>query len=262
MAEEDNKERRAEELDALRSFYEDDFVCDGYDCWKIRVASKIILELQLPRNYPTMDAPIPKLVAPSWALDEGRKADVIKELHEMITPGMEMAILLAEHCRAELGSDDDNFADADNNDGDRDASREPVLASPQHVVIAVIEFHHMLIGPSHRKESLAISAALANGIHGYIYMGGPSYAIAKSAEKQDMLDWLLECKRAGKPGSVAYWKSIPCTNMPSGWPNKLKVMGYAGGKGDKPDIESYKRTLLQLDIVYPLPASSPDLYKC
>ena len=87
MAEEENGARRAEELDALRSFYEDDLVSDGSDCWKIRVASKVILELQLPPNYPSADAPIPTLSAPSWVLDERRKADVLKEIDRAVKGG-------------------------------------------------------------------------------------------------------------------------------------------------------------------------------
>ena len=187
MAEEENEARRAEELAALRSFYEDDLVSDGSNCWKVRVASKVILELQLPPNYPTADAPIPTLLAPSWSLDEGRKADLLKDLHEMITPGMEMAIMLAEHCRAELRGDDDNVVDGDNDDIGTDMNEASVSSPAQHVIIAVVEFHHMLIGASHKKESLALSAAPANGIDGYIFMGGPSYAIVKCVDKQDMM---------------------------------------------------------------------------
>mmetsp|Transcript_3116 Transcript_3116/g.6741 ORF Transcript_3116/g.6741 Transcript_3116/m.6741 type:complete len:267 (+) Transcript_3116:86-886(+) len=265
MAEEENEARRAEELDALRSFYEDDLVSDGSNCWKIRVASKVILELRLPPNYPTADAPIPMLVAPSWALDEGRKSDVLKDLHEMITPGMEMAIMLAEHCRAELGGDDDNVVGGDNVDidiGTETSMKETSASSPaQHVdlIIAVIEFHHMLIGPSHKKESLALSAAPANGIDGYIFMGGPSFAVVRCVDKQDVINWLQECKKSGKPGNVGYWKSISIADVPSDWPNKLRVMGYAGGRGDKPDAECYKRTLSLLNIAYPLPSSCPEI---
>lgn len=255
MAEED-KERRTEELDALRSFYEDDLLSGSDDCWRIRITRQIALEIHLLENYPSLSSPKPELVAPSWALDEGRKADVIKELEEMILPDTEMGILWAEHCRAEFGCDNYDDKNVNKSTEDESTTSSPA-ADPQHVIIAVIEFHHMLIGQSHKKESQALSAAASNGVLGYIYMGGPSYAVVKAMHKGDLVNWLQECKKASKPGNIGYWKTVPNDNIPIDWPNKLKIMGYTSGKGEKPDMESYTRILSQLDIPYPLP-TCPD----
>ena len=122
--------RRAEELDALRSFYGEDLLSDDRDDgpsdgpsvegpWRIRIAKRITLEIHLPQNYP-METPTPILQAPQWALDEGKRSDLLKELEEMCMPDMEVAIMWAEHCRAELdgcNNDDDN-GDGGDNDGD------------------------------------------------------------------------------------------------------------------------------------------------
>lgn len=123
--------RRAEELDALRSFYGEDLVNDDGPSggpsggpsvngpWRIRVATRIILEIHLPQYYP-METPTPILQAPQWALDEGKRMDLLKELEEMCVPDMEVAIMWAEHCRAELDdcNDDDDDDDGGDNDGD------------------------------------------------------------------------------------------------------------------------------------------------
>ena len=134
-ADEDNASRRAEELDALRSFYGDDLLSsdptkedDGGPSvasvdgpWRIRVAKRIVLEIHLPSTYPSSTGtPTPILQAPQWALDEGRRSDLLAELEAMHVPDMEVAIMWAEHCRAELddgnNSDAENGSDADNND--------------------------------------------------------------------------------------------------------------------------------------------------
>ena len=123
--------RRAEELDALRSFYGEDLVNDDGPSggpsegpsvngpWRIRVATRIILEIHLPQYYP-METPTPILQAPQWALDEGKRMDLLKELEEICVPDMEVAIMWAEHCRAELDdcNDDDDDDDGGDNDGD------------------------------------------------------------------------------------------------------------------------------------------------
>ena len=140
-ADEDNASRRAEELDALRSFYGDDLLSssnrtkeddgDGPTVasvdgpWRIRVAKRIVLEIHLPSTYPSSSGtPTPILQAPQWALDEGRRSDLLAELEEMHVPDLEVAIMWAEHCRAELddgnNGDVENGSDADNNDDDGD----------------------------------------------------------------------------------------------------------------------------------------------
>ena len=264
MADDENKERRAEELDALRSFYEDDLLSgdeSSPSTWRIRIRENVTLEMLVPGKYPADDSPIPKLKAPGWALDEGRKADLLKELNEMIIPGTEMAIVWAEHLRAEIGDDDNVEEDGVGNDssnyGNQQLPTRTGEAQAQNmIIVAVVEFHHMLIGPSHKKEAQALSAASSHGVVGQIFMGGPSFAVVKSMVKDDLAKWLQDCKKAGKPGTVTFWKEIAQGILPSDWPTKLKVVQYAGGKGEKPDLNSYKEALEKADIPFPLPPCS------
>lgn len=128
----------------------------------------------------------------------------------------------------------------------------PALSSPprdHELLLAVIEFHHMLIGSSHKKEAVALTAAKGLVV-GYIFMGCPSMAIIQ-ATKSDLLEWLLQTKRAGKPGSITYWTTLmnaknshasihTTTDDNNHAGNKLKVMPYAaamhgGGKSDRMD---------------------------
>lgn len=263
MADDENKERRAEELDALRSFYEDDLLSgDEFSpsTWRIRIRENVTLEMLVSGKYPADDSPIPKLKAPGWALDEGRKADLLKELNEMLIPGTEMAIVWAEHLRAEIG-DDDNVEEQgvgnDSNYGNQQLPTRTGEAQAQKVIIvAVVEFHHMLIGPSHKKEAQALSAASSHDVVGQIFMGGPSFAVVKSMVKDDLANWLQDCKKAGKPGTILFWKETVQGILPSDWPTKLKFVQYARGKGEKPDLDSYKEALKKVDIPFPLPPCS------
>ena len=63
MADDDeNKERRAEELDALRSFYGDNLLSGDETCpasWRIRISKNVTLEMIVPPSYPSDDAPFP-----------------------------------------------------------------------------------------------------------------------------------------------------------------------------------------------------------
>ena len=119
-------------------------------------------------------------------------------------------------------------------------------------LVAVVEFHHMLIGSTHKKEAAALSAAQGL-VAGWIFMGGPSAAVV-TATHGDLLEWLQECKRAGKPGEVTYWSlaSLHSTGVFEEVNHKLKVVGYAGGKGDRMDTVAYQETLARLQIPWPL----------
>lgn len=119
--------RRAEELDALRSFYGEDLLADPTinGPWQIRVAPRIILEIHVPPDYPpSSGTPTPFIRAPQWALDEGRRSDLLAELKEMYVPEMEVAIMWAEHCRAELdnGDDGDNTEETDDDNNQAEAA--------------------------------------------------------------------------------------------------------------------------------------------
>lgn len=122
---------------------------------------------------------------------------------------------------------------------------------PDETLYAVVEFHHMLIGHSHKKEAAALSAASACGIQGFIFMGGPSAAVAE-ATKADLLEWLGDCKKAGKEGTVTYWKRKQGTSPPIN--SKLKVVPYGSAKDTKMDVQAYKDQLAAVDIPSPLPS--------
>ena len=225
-ADEDNASRRAEELDALRSFYGDDLLSssnrtkeddgDGPTVasvdgpWRIRVAKRIVLEIHLPSTYPSSSGtPTPILQAPQWALDEGRRSDLLAELEEMHVPDMEVAIMWAEHCRAELddgnNGDDENGSDADNNDDDGDggANQEGVdNDSSQSADTATKTF----IPPSskhgqpirHFDASVVMEEANRRPIHrGQPFhppKSGPSelmLAHVASVESMDHVNWVL-----------------------------------------------------------------------
>ena len=126
----------------------------------------------------------------------------------------------------------------------------------QQVWQAVVEFHHMLIGKSHKKEAAALSAA-EGVIRGWIFMGGPSRAVVQASSNEDLRWWLQECKRAGKPGEIRYWRRLDIYDSDNTAhkmvPNKLKAMGYSG-KDAKMDLLMYQQTLAQLNIASPFPA--------
>mmetsp|Transcript_12494 Transcript_12494/g.18340 ORF Transcript_12494/g.18340 Transcript_12494/m.18340 type:complete len:300 (-) Transcript_12494:37-936(-) len=97
--------RQEEELDALKAFYGEDFIVEDdlepSTPWRIRLG-KIILELHIVSDYPSVNPPIPKIQAPPWVLDERRRKDLESELIGMFVTDSEVAILWAEHCRSEL----------------------------------------------------------------------------------------------------------------------------------------------------------------
>jgi hypothetical protein len=218
-ADEDNASRRAEELDALRSFYGDDLLSsnptkegDGGPSvdgpWRIRVAKRIVLEIHLPSTYPSSSGtPTPILQAPQWALDEGRRSDLLAELEAMHVPDMEVAIMWAEHCRAELddgnNGDDENDCAGDHNDDDGGANQEGVVNVPfQSADTATKTF----IPPSskygqpirHFHASVVTEEANRRSIHrGQPFhppKSGPSelmLAHVASVESMDHVNWVL-----------------------------------------------------------------------
>ena len=107
--------RREEELEALKAICGDedetsvvtsivrDYKTDcDQDLWQIRVAPQVVLELQLPAKYPSEEAPLIRLKAPQYVLNEGQITDLTAELNEMWMADGEVAILWAEHCRGFL----------------------------------------------------------------------------------------------------------------------------------------------------------------
>eukprot|EP00978_Attheya_sp_CCMP212_P004307 scaffold9421_cov47-Attheya_sp.AAC.8 len=109
----DDASRRSQELESLRAFYENEILEDTTDeQWFIRVGSCVVLEMSVPPNYPSTSAPALLLRAPPWILDQGRAVELANELVELFTPDSEVAIMWAEHCRAELNvasSNEDTF---------------------------------------------------------------------------------------------------------------------------------------------------------
>ena len=114
-----DKDRRQDELDALIAFYGDNGVTvvgkdhdddDDHDhddhCWKIKIASGIDLEIVLSAEYPSKQAPIPLIHAPSFVLSPTRRKQLEEELLAMYQNDLEVAILWVEHLRQVLGDVD------------------------------------------------------------------------------------------------------------------------------------------------------------
>ena len=142
MTDEEDASRRAEELEALRAFYGDDRVVvmdtsvdDATEStknrsleattWKITLRHPdVILQLFMPRHYPSRCCPIPNLLAPSFVIDPDRQRDLAQELQSDLwdkdNPS-EVAILWTEHCKAalslndEVAQDDQGTAGGDTN---------------------------------------------------------------------------------------------------------------------------------------------------
>jgi hypothetical protein len=153
MAKETDAFRRSDELEALQAFYGDDIQAVDEESsshttsastansissnsngpWRIKVGPKVVLELILPANYPSQAAPSPRIHAPPWVLNESVAADLIQELVDLWTEDTEVAIVWAEHCRAELGLDQQQEEGNDDNDHHHtleEKDEDPVNESP------------------------------------------------------------------------------------------------------------------------------------
>ncbi len=100
-----DEERRHEELEALQAFYGDD-VTVGNVSWKMKIASGIDLEIILSADYPSKEAPIPCIHAPSFVATASRRKLLEQELLQMYQDDTEVAIMWVEHLRATLGDAD------------------------------------------------------------------------------------------------------------------------------------------------------------
>jgi hypothetical protein len=139
MAEETDAFRRSDELEALQAVYGDDIQAVDEESsshttskstdnsssssngpWRIKVGPKVVLELILPANYPSQAAPSPRIHAPPWVLNESVAADLVQELVDLWTEDTEVAIVWAEHCRAELRLDQQEEGANDGDDDDHD----------------------------------------------------------------------------------------------------------------------------------------------
>jgi putative IMPACT (imprinted ancient) family translation regulator len=102
-----DKDRQQDELDALIAFYGDNGVTvNGNDSWRIKIASGVELEIVVPTEYPSQEAPIPRLHAPSFVLAPTRRKELEEELVAMYQNDLEVAILWTEHLRDVLGDVD------------------------------------------------------------------------------------------------------------------------------------------------------------
>lgn len=74
-----------------------------YETWQIQLDSSTILELQLPPGYPSREAPIPRIMAPSFLFAKDHLRTIEKELQTtMWSEETQVAILWAEHVRETL----------------------------------------------------------------------------------------------------------------------------------------------------------------
>jgi Uncharacterized protein family UPF0029 len=123
----DNCQRREEELEALLAVYGDKLELPHNNHngpWRIRVASKVTLELLLPVAYPSKEAPTPRIHAPHFILNETDVHKLEQELVDMYSPDTEVAILWAEHCRSILLVEEDTRED-DAYEEEEDVHQQP-----------------------------------------------------------------------------------------------------------------------------------------
>lgn len=119
-----DKDRQHDELDALIAFYGDHDVTvssdHGDQCcsWRIKIASGVDLEIVLSTWYPSMEAPIPRIHAPSFVITPTRRKELENELMEMYQNDLEVAILWVEHLRVVLGDVDLSQQEQDGNEAD------------------------------------------------------------------------------------------------------------------------------------------------
>jgi hypothetical protein len=122
----DDASRQADELEALRAFYGDEDVKESMSTeskqqlWRISIGPKVILELEIPSDYPSLSAPKPLIRAPQWVLDEGKNASLLQEMVEMWSEDVEVAVVWSEHCRAELDGEQHEEQPQDQDQGDAD----------------------------------------------------------------------------------------------------------------------------------------------
>jgi len=150
-AEEENDEnaiRRAEELEALESFYGPDSIttksCNTTTStviWNISIQSQITLSLHIPSTYPSLCTTPPKITIgvesrgkdnKVTSISQTRRDEIINDMMDLYEPEMEVAIVWAEHCRAALeeyfeedgDGDDNNDYDSNNNNNNNNYEEE------------------------------------------------------------------------------------------------------------------------------------------
>lgn len=208
----EDKERRKEEMEALLALYEEGIVQrstiydyqseSDQDCWQIQISPQVSLELQLPTRYPSEEAPIPRIKAPQYILNDAHLTDLYQELKDMWTEDTEVAILWAEHCRMFLEemnesrtSNLENSGDAVK-DGHDEEAEETVSTSGTHTIVPLTS----KFGQPVRHFDLSV---IQNGNNQRtIYHGAPFrppksgasetlVAHVASVESMDHVNWVL-----------------------------------------------------------------------
>lgn len=291
---EEAKERQQAEIEFVQAAYENDEAWCGNDDdsptiigRRLRLASTalpnecidLVLELVMPKLYPVQQVlEVSAKVGTNSNGASSASSSLTKAAYQALPKlvetcrqvsaemqGQETVLTIFQHadewlenewpaiCAAHLTPRSNN-----NNDDDDNNDKDTTNTTP---ILAVIEFHHMLIGNSHKKEANALGAAASHGIWGLIFMGGPSLAVVRARDASDLQAWLVDCKKAGKQGQCVYWRQTEqhkegaaATTLIN---NKLKVMPYAPGKDTKMDTAAYQQTLQEWGVPLPLPACPP-----
>lgn len=286
---EQSLERALTDLELLQSAYPEEVIIldgdneDQVDVLPTNFPIRFLLLLQKDTTtFVKMEIPVgyPKVGLRIISYQAGRNTKSFQRsymkdrLDHVVTSMREVAIQLEQDemescfsCCATGLESWENFThtnDENKNNHSSQGGKKEDIYHETNGVLAVVEFHHMLIGKTHKKEASAISAANQNSIRGWIFMGGPCFAIVTSVEKNDLLIWLQECKRVGKPGEIRFLEEIKASDYGEKQfeaimetlqvPNKLKVMNYRNGKDSKMDCELYQEKLKKFDIPFPLPS--------
>lgn len=206
-----DKDRRHDELDALIAFYGDEGVTvvgndnddhGGHYCWKIKIASGVDLEIVLSTEYPSKEAPIPQIHAPSFVLPPTRRKRLEEELMAMYQNDLEVAILWVEHLRDVLGDVDLSQQQQNEEEVSGDAAEPDIIGEQGTGETGVRIFH-----PASSKFGQPIRHFHESIIHNQsnrraIYRGPPYHppksgpaetmiAHVASVETMDHVNWVL-----------------------------------------------------------------------
>lgn len=266
-------ERTVDELEVLRAVYDDALECDALAAARERIAATTtaaeeedvvpitlrarlrlqeeeedVLSLTFPPGYPERTAV--KVFCGGFTSRLQARADARighEAVWDLVQDWREMlASRTDERRRRKEEQTPSSSADVVEESEDTDRRRP---------VTAVIAFHHMLIGPGHKKETRVRQRATRSGVRGWMFTGGPGRAVVTVSRRDDLTAWLRECHRAGKAGTCVYWKYDDDDEnvISEDVPTKLKTMPYAAGKDTKMDTTAFEATLAKMGIPYPLP---------
>jgi len=201
--EEEDLARRMEELEALKAFYGDDVAVGdemnpGGGPWTLKIASSVDLEIELPARYPSMEAPIPRILAPSYVVDDLRRKKLEAKLTEMYQADTEVVIMWTEHIRTSIG-DTEPLAEQEIDDENTDEQDD---AQPDETLEGARIFHPNTSKYGQPIRPFSDAVILAESNRRDIHRGQPYHppksgaaetmvAHVASVESMDHVNWVL-----------------------------------------------------------------------